>query len=104
MSEDVPKRLYQVSAAEAGRVGGANWTVEASSPLEAIEQVLGQTVTLNDELSERQQLRQLGQDVLEIAALGGMPDTYFMTDRRIKRACDAMGMSVSQGYQWMQHL
>lgn len=38
-------------------------------------------------------LRQLAQDVIAMAQAGGMPDTYWQTDRRIARACEVLGVT-----------
>lgn len=42
----------------------------------------------NDDL-----LRHLAQDVIAMAQAGGMPDTYWQTDRRIARACEVLGIT-----------
>lgn len=44
--------------------------------------------------------RQLAKDLFAIAAAGGMPNTYWFTDRRIKRACEVLKITpyVAQRY------
>lgn len=51
-------------------------------------------------------LRRLGEmaeDVLVRAALGGMPDTYWSTDSRIKRACSTLGWTPDKARKWAQN-
>lgn len=38
----------------------------------------------------------LAWDVLSLALTGGMPDSYWLTDQRITRACEALGMDASE--------
>lgn len=96
--------LFEVIAQEVGRTGQVRWTVKADSPLAAVAGVLDLADTVSGGPSLQERHRQLGQDLLEIATLGGMPDSYFMQDERIKRAAAAMGMSVQQAFEWMDHL
>lgn len=44
----------------------------------------------------RKAAQQLATDVLSMAASGNMPDSYWHTDRRIFRACQALGASVEE--------
>jgi hypothetical protein len=44
----------------------------------------------------------LARDVLMMAALGGMPDTYWHSDVRIKRACTVLGYTPDAARQWAQ--
>lgn len=46
--------------------------------------------------------RQLARDVLTMAANGGMPDTYWHTDSRIKRACNVLGWSIIDAREWAE--
>ena len=48
------------------------------------------------------QRRQLAQDVLIVAFLGGMPGTYWHTDSRIERACDALGWTPTEAREWAE--
>jgi hypothetical protein len=45
---------------------------------------------------------QLAKDVLTMAANGGMPDSYWYTDRRIKRALKVLGWTPAYGLQWAE--
>ena len=40
--------------------------------------------------------KNLAKDVLSLAVAGGMPDTFWHTDPRIRRACDTLGISPQQ--------
>lgn len=72
--------------------------------MEAVQTVVRQYEGVSgDGPSERQRLMQLGQDLLEIIAVY-MPDGYAFSDQRVRRAAEAMGMSVEQAVVWMQHL
>lgn len=42
----------------------------------------------------------LAKDVLEVAACGGMPDSYWHTDARILRACVALGWTPVEAREW----
>lgn len=99
-----PERTYTVSATEDGKAGAARWSVAAQSPLAAIEAVLTQSDSAVSEQSPRQQVREMAQDLLELAGVSEMPPEYFSTDARIARACAALGMSISQGWMWVQRL
>jgi hypothetical protein len=44
--------------------------------------------------------KRLARDVLVIAALGGMPDTFWGTDSRIARASATLGWSVEEAREW----
>lgn len=95
---------FSVSAHEQGKPGSATWQVQARSPMEAVQTVVRQYEGVSgDGPSERQRLMQLGQDLLEIIAVY-MPDGYAFSDQRVRRAAEAMGMSVEQAVVWMQHL
>lgn len=48
-------------------------------------------------------INQLAKDVLEIAMAGGMPESFWHTDSRIKRACKVLDYSPAQAYVWAQH-
>lgn len=100
---ETSKRHFEVRAHEVDTRGGVSWQVRADSPLEAVQMVLAgsNTESLNSPI---QQLRQLGQDLLEIAGVTGMPLDVFARDERIARACAAMGLSVSQGWEWVSRL
>lgn len=39
---------------------------------------------------------QLARDVLSMAATGGMPDSFWLTDTRIERACAVLGLSPAE--------
>lgn len=57
-----------------------------------------------DELKDlREERDQLAKDVLEIAMAGGMPESFWFTDSRIKRACKVLDYSPAQAYVWAQH-
>lgn len=100
----MPERTFTVEVHEVGTGRVVRWgEIVAPTPVDAIS-ALTQQPPPAEQASQRQQLRQLGQDLLEIASFGGIPDTYFFTDQRIKRACDAMGMSLQQAYEWCSHL
>jgi len=45
-------------------------------------------------------MRQLAKDVLTMAANGGMPDTYWHSDNRIKRARNVLGWDVVRAREW----
>lgn len=47
-------------------------------------------------------LKETAKDVLVLAALGGMPDTYWQTDRRIKRACNVLGWTPEKARRWAE--
>jgi hypothetical protein len=38
-------------------------------------------------------LRVVAADVLALAQVGGMPDSYWLTDARVKRACEVLGVA-----------
>jgi hypothetical protein len=38
----------------------------------------------------------LAADVLTMAYVGGMPDSYWHTDPRIKRACEVLGIETGE--------
>lgn len=40
-----------------------------------------------------QQSKQLAQDVISMAQSGGMPDSWWLTDTRIARACKVLGIT-----------
>lgn len=42
------------------------------------------------------EVEQLARDVLSLAAVAGMPDTYWLTDQRIERAASALGLTPTQ--------
>jgi hypothetical protein len=44
--------------------------------------------------------QQLAKDVLTIAELAAVPDTYWQTDERIGRACEALGWTREEGRLW----
>lgn len=44
-------------------------------------------------------VRVLAVDVLAMAQVGGMPDTYWHTDRRIERALNALGLTADEAQQ-----
>jgi hypothetical protein len=44
--------------------------------------------------------RTLAKDVLICQALGGMPDTFWMTDTRTLRACVVLGVSPVAARRW----
>lgn len=46
--------------------------------------------------------RRLAKDVLIIAALGGMPDSYWLTDARIKRACKVLDWTPEKARTWAE--
>jgi hypothetical protein len=39
---------------------------------------------------------QLARDVIALAQVGGMPDTYWLTDSRISRACAVLGITPEE--------
>jgi hypothetical protein len=45
-------------------------------------------------------MEQLAKDVLTLAADGGMPDTFWLTDSRIERACTGLGWTPEQARTW----
>lgn len=49
------------------------------------------------------QLKQQARNVLIMAALGGMPDTYWQTDRRIASACEVLGWKPEQAREWARN-
>lgn len=58
---------------------------------------------INAEAQARMRERaKLAKDVLMLAAIGGMPDSYWETDRRIGRACKALGWTRTKAYAWAQ--
>lgn len=42
----------------------------------------------------------LAKDILHLAAQAGMPDSYWATDSRIVRACQALGWDHQQAREW----
>lgn len=44
----------------------------------------------------------LAKDVLDLASIGGMPDTFWLTDHRIGRACRQLGWSRREARTWAQ--
>jgi len=44
--------------------------------------------------------RQLAKDVLTMAANGGMPDSFWLTDQRIARAAAELRMTSEQAREW----
>lgn len=48
------------------------------------------------------QMRALARDLLVIAAFGQMPDSYWLTDSRIARACKAIGWTPEHARAWAQ--
>jgi hypothetical protein len=48
------------------------------------------------------QVKRLAKDVLLMAASGGMPDSYWHTDSRIKRACKVLGWTADQARSWAE--
>lgn len=103
-SAGAPQRIYTVTAAEDGKSGAVHWSVTAQSPLAAVEAVLTQIDSAVSEQSPRQQLREMAQDLLELAGVSEMPPDVFSTDARIARAAAALGMSISQAWMWVQRL
>lgn len=49
-------------------------------------------------------MKSLATDVLVMAFLGGMPDTYWLTDHRISRACEVLDLhpSIAKDYAWKE--
>lgn len=47
---------------------------------------------------------QLARDILTMAYDGGMPDTFWSTDRRILRACEVLGVNIGAAAQEMARL
>lgn len=45
---------------------------------------------------------QLAKSVLVMAANGGMPDTFWLTDSRISLACYVLGMTPYEARDWVQ--
>jgi hypothetical protein len=45
---------------------------------------------------------QLARDVLTMAANGHMPDTYWLSDRRISRAAKVLGLSNEDAREWAE--
>lgn len=45
---------------------------------------------------EAEQLRQLATDVIALAQVGGMPDSYWSSDSRISRACSVLGITPEE--------
>lgn len=41
-------------------------------------------------------LDKVARDVIAMAQAGGMPDTYWLSDSRISRACDVLGITPEQ--------
>lgn len=48
--------------------------------------------------------RELALDVLTMAVVGGMPDTYWLTDSRVARACDVLEVPIQIGRQIAEEL
>ena len=44
----------------------------------------------------------LAHDVLSMAASGEMPDTFWQTDQRVLRACEALDISPENARNWAQ--
>lgn len=44
----------------------------------------------------------IAKDVLTMAATGGMPNTFWYTDERIARACEALGWNRREARTWAQ--
>lgn len=42
----------------------------------------------------------LAKSVLQIAAAGGMPDTFWATDSRIRLACQTLGWETDEAREW----
>lgn len=47
-------------------------------------------------------LENLAKSVLVLAVVGGMPDTFWQTDSRVRLACYALGWSVKEGKDWAE--
>jgi hypothetical protein len=45
---------------------------------------------------------QLARDVLTLAAVAGMPDSYWWTDKRVVRACKVLGLTAEDGREWAE--
>lgn len=50
-----------------------------------------------DFVEMRKALDALALDVLSMASAGGMPDSYWLTDERIGRACSVLGVTPEEG-------
>jgi hypothetical protein len=47
-------------------------------------------------------LKESAKDVLMMAASGGMPDSFWMTDKRIERACATLKWTPEKAREWAQ--
>lgn len=47
--------------------------------------------------------QRLAKDVIELAHLSGMPDTYWLTDQRIARACKVLKITPQQARDEIPH-
>lgn len=57
----------------------------------------------SDECNRLQRLTiRLAKNVLSLAAQGGMPDTYWHTDSRIRRACKVLNWTPEQARTWAE--
>jgi hypothetical protein len=45
---------------------------------------------------------QLARDVLTLAVHGHMPDTYWLSDRRVSRAAQVLGLSNEEAREWAE--
>jgi hypothetical protein len=43
---------------------------------------------------------QLAKDILTLATVSGMPDSYWQTDNRIKRACETLDWTIDAARDW----
>lgn len=50
----------------------------------------------------RRNSEEQARNVLSMAASGGMPDTFWQSDRRIASACKVLGWTVEEGREWAQ--